>query len=100
LGIEVKEVSMKNSSEHPFENTKLHIVVKAPKVNSNEERIPFNDVIKHGDIVQGFQSPKNFGQIPKWYKKPVRIFSMISLLVFAFILIFQIIEMTGNVIGK
>jgi hypothetical protein len=91
---------MKNSSEHPFENTKFHIVVKDQQVNSNEERIPFNDVIKHGDIVQGFQSPQKFGQIPNWYKKPVRIFSMISLLFFAFILILQIIEMTGNVIGK
>jgi hypothetical protein len=100
LGIEVREVSMKNSSEHPFENTNFHIVVSEPQVNSSEERTPFNDVIKHGDIVQGFQSPKNFGQIPKWYKKPVRIFSVISLLIFAFVLILQIIEMTSNVIGK
>jgi hypothetical protein len=91
---------MKNSSEHPFENNKLHITVVEPQTNSNEERIPFNDVIKHGDIVQGFQSPKKFDQIPRWYKNPVKIFSMISLLIFAFVLILQIIEMTGNVIGK
>jgi hypothetical protein len=90
---------MNNSSEHPFKNTKLHITVNEPLTNANEERIPFNDVIKHGDIVQGFQSPKKFDQIPRWYKSPVKIFSMVSLLVFAAILIFQIIEITSNVIG-
>jgi hypothetical protein len=88
---------MNNSSEHPFENTKLHITVNERQTNSNDERIPFNDVIRHGDIVQGIQSPKRFDQIPKLYKKPLKIFSMISLLVFASILIFQMIDITSNV---
>jgi hypothetical protein len=91
---------MINSSEHPFKNNKLHITVKEPQTNINEERIPFNDVIKHGDIIQGYQSPKRFDQIPRWYKKPVKLFSMISLLIFTSVLIFQIIEITSNVIGK
>lgn len=73
---------MNDSSDHPFENTKLHVTVKDPEYYSLEERTPFNDVIKHGDIIQGFQSPKKFNQIPKWYQNPVRIFSTISLLVF------------------
>jgi hypothetical protein len=91
---------MNNSSEHPFENNKLHITVKEPHSNTNEERIPYNDVIKHGDIVQGFQSPKKFDQIPRWYKNPVKILSFISVLVFASILLFQIFEVTSNVFGR
>lgn len=91
---------MNNSSENPFENNMLHITVNEPHSNSNEERIPFNDVIKHGDIVQGFQSPKKFDQIPSWYKNPVRNISIISILVFNSIMIFQIIEITNNVIGR
>jgi hypothetical protein len=71
---------------------KLHITVSTSSSNPLDERTAFNDVIEHGDIVQGFQSPKSINQIPKWYQKPLKIFTVITLLVFASVLIYQIID--------
>jgi uncharacterized membrane protein YraQ (UPF0718 family) len=65
-----------------------------------DERAPFNDAIKHGDIVQGFQSPKQITQLPKWYQNPRRIFGSISVLVIFGLLIYQIIQFILDVVAQ
>jgi hypothetical protein len=83
---------MKKSSYNPFNDVTLHPTVNQTQSNTHEEREPFNDVIKHGDIVSGFQIPKRLDQFPKWYQNPHRLLATISVLVFASFIIYQIIR--------
>jgi hypothetical protein len=73
---------------NPFNDKTLHTTVNQTQSVTLDERVPFNDVIKHGDIIQGFQAPKRLDQFPKWFRNPKRIFATISLLVFASFIIF------------
>ncbi|KPV58511.1 hypothetical protein QJ48_16145 [Paenibacillus sp. A3] len=92
---------MKNSSYNPFNDETLHSTVNQTQSNSLDERVPYNDVIKHGDIVQGFQAPKRLEQFPKWYQNPRRIYATISVLGFASFMIYQIIQIiTAIAFGK
>ncbi|MDB5052728.1 MAG: hypothetical protein JWM44_778 [Bacilli bacterium] len=75
---------------NPFNDKTLHTTVNQTQSVTLDERVPFNDVIKHGDIIQGFQAPKRLDQFPKWFQNPKRIFATISLLVFASFMIFII----------
>jgi hypothetical protein len=83
---------MNKSSYNPFDDDKLHLTVNKPDTNSLDERASYNDAIKHGDIVQGIQSPKRFEQLPKWYQNPRKIYATISVLVFFSFLIYQVIQ--------
>ncbi|NEW06840.1 hypothetical protein GK047_12550 [Paenibacillus sp. SYP-B3998] len=92
---------MKDSSYNPFNDETFHPPVNQTETNSLEDKDPFNDVIKHGDIVSGFQVPKRLDQFPKWYQNPQRIFATISLLVLASVMIYQVIRnITDIVPGK
>lgn len=90
---------MKNTSYNPFKDETLHIIVNETESNSNslEERAPFNDVIKHVDIVSGFQVPKRINHYPKWYQNPQRIVATIYVLVFAFFMIYQVIRIITDI---
>jgi hypothetical protein len=93
---------MKNSSSYnPFNDETLHSTVNQTESNTLGDRTPFNDVIKHGDIVSGFQVPKMLDQYPKWFQNPQRIFATISVLVFASVMIYQVIRIiTAIASGK
>jgi hypothetical protein len=91
---------MNNSSYNPFDDEELHLTVKKHETNSLDERTPFNDVIKHGDIVQGIQFPKRFEQLPKWYQNPRRIYATISVLVFFTFLIYQLIQIVIDIASR
>ncbi|MEH7440248.1 hypothetical protein V7182_22630 [Neobacillus drentensis] len=83
---------MNNSSNNLSKNdSRQHDKNEAHQVLL-DERAPFNDAIKHTDIVQGFQSPKQITHLPKWYRKPRRIFASISVLTIIGLLIYQIIQ--------
>ncbi|WP_261302991.1 hypothetical protein [Paenibacillus andongensis] len=73
---------MKDTSYNPFNDKTLHQSEKLTNEVATEERVPFNEAIKHDDIVQGFQLPKRVEQFPKWYQNPRRIYATISVLVF------------------
>lgn len=81
---------MNNPSYNPFNDEELQ--VKQTPSNAVDERDPYNDVIKHGDIVQGFQAPKRIKQFPIWYQNPQRIYATISVLVFVSFMIYQVIQ--------
>jgi hypothetical protein len=94
---ELRRSKMKKSSYNPFNDETLHPTVNQTQSNTLDERAPFNDVIKHGDIVSGFQVPKRLDQFPKWYQNPKRIFATISVLVFASFMIYQIIRIITDI---
>ncbi|TXK84488.1 hypothetical protein [Paenibacillus sp. N3.4] len=67
---------MANSSYNPFEDKTLHTTERRTEPDMAADRTAFNDVIRHGDIVQGFQTAKRNSQYPKWYQNPQRILAM------------------------
>ncbi|WP_251554274.1 hypothetical protein [Neobacillus muris] len=83
---------MNKSSYHPYEDENLHQTVNIPETNSLDERAPFNDAIKHSDMVQGIPSPKRIEQLPKWYQNPRRMFAAVSALIIISLLIYQVIQ--------
>ncbi|MDQ8736604.1 hypothetical protein [Paenibacillus sp. LHD-38] len=83
---------MKRSSYNPFSDATLHLTVNQTPNYSLEDRTPFNDVIKHGDIISGFQIPKQLGHYPKWFLNPKRILATISLLAIAWVFMGQVIQ--------
>ncbi|NHM31955.1 hypothetical protein [Neobacillus terrae] len=83
---------MNNSTNNPFEDKKIHQTVNYPHHDPPEDRAPFNDAIKHEDIVNGFQTPKKIEQIPKWFKNPLRVFTIITLLIILSTLLYQVIQ--------
>jgi hypothetical protein len=92
---------MKNTSYNPYNDETPHLTENKTETSSLEDRAPFNDVIKHVDIVSGFQVPKRLDHFPKWYKNPQRIFASISVLVFASFMIYQVIRIiTAIASGK
>jgi hypothetical protein len=64
------------------------------------DRTPFNDVIKHGDIINGFQSPKKIEQFPKWYQKPFKLLSIITIFGLISIILYQFIQTIISIITQ
>ncbi|WP_035321722.1 hypothetical protein [Peribacillus kribbensis] len=85
---------MENSSKRISEEKDMHQTIKPQHaINSMElERTPFNDGSKHVDIVNGFQAPKKIEQIPKWYQKSFKIITILFLIGFILIMLFQGIQ--------
>ncbi|WML48649.1 hypothetical protein RCG23_00380 [Neobacillus sp. PS3-34] len=91
---------MENSSTDTSKEKNIHQTVNNPQsLNSLEQdSAPFNDVIKHIDIVNGFQSPKKLEQIPKWFQNPVKVISTIFILVLISTLLYQFIQIIISII--
>jgi hypothetical protein len=85
---------MENSSNDIPEDKTIHQSVNASQSQNTieQDRKPFNDVIEHLDIVNGFQTPKKFEQIPKRLQKPFKAFSIIVSLLLLSTILFQIIQ--------
>ncbi|OME97954.1 hypothetical protein BK127_39860 [Paenibacillus sp. FSL H7-0331] len=86
---------MNNPSYNPFNDETVHLTLKLTQSNIIDERDAFNDVIKHGDSVQGFRAPKKIEQFPKWYQNSQRIYGTISVLVFASFMIYRFSKLSG-----
>lgn len=82
---------MSQSSDKPFEGRGLHETVNLTGTESEaQDREAFNNAIKHGDIVRGFQAPKRLDQFPAWYRNPRRWYALISVLIFASFMAYQV----------
>lgn len=87
---------MNNSSD----KKNLHQSESKPQYPAPEDRTPFNDAIKHGDIVQGYLSPKKLEQYPRWYQNPRKIYAIISLLGMSAVLIYELIHTISEMISQ
>ena len=84
---------MKDYSKQNSEKKDIHQTIEPHQTSSlDSDRKSFNDVIKHGDIVNGFQSPKKIEQIPKWYQKPFKIITTISIFGLISMILYQFIR--------
>lgn len=79
-------------SYNPFEDKTLHTVQESTVAHPDLDRTPFNDVIKHADIVLGYQAPKLLDQFPRWFQLPQRIYAGISVLIFVGVIVYQFME--------
>lgn len=72
---------MKNSSKRMSNHKEIPQTIDSHQLSNPlaPDRTPFNDMIKHGDIVNSFQSPKKIEQFPKWYQKPFKIITILSI---------------------
>ena len=85
---------------NPISKKNLHPSEPPTPFPLPEERTPFNDAIKHGDIVQGFQTPKKIEQYPRWFQNPRKIYAIISLLGMSAVLIYQLIQTISEMISR
>jgi hypothetical protein len=74
---------MTNEKEkyNPFNDRTIHSTLNEQVILS-EDREGFNDVLKHNDHVNGFQVPKNLSSFPKRYRKIIRIYALLSVILF------------------
>ncbi|MFC5649479.1 hypothetical protein ACFPYJ_10110 [Paenibacillus solisilvae] len=77
---------------NPFEDKTLHYLQPQEQVIAGEDRTPFNDVIRHADIVQGYQAPKQLDQFARWFQNSQRIYATISVLGIAVFLGYEIVK--------
>ncbi|MBB6447847.1 hypothetical protein [Bacillus benzoevorans] len=85
---------MKNPSKQNSEEKDVHQTIESHH-SANPlapDRTSFNDVIKHGDIINGFQSPKKIEQLPKWYQKPFKLLTIITIVGLISIILYQFIQ--------
>ncbi len=92
---------MKNPSKQNSEEKDVHQTIDSHESTNSlapEDKSSFNDVIKHGDIINGFQSPKKTEQIPKWYQKPFKLLTIITIFGLISIILYQFIQTVISII--
>ncbi|WNQ10742.1 hypothetical protein MJA45_24480 [Paenibacillus aurantius] len=87
-------------SYNPYQDKSLHLTIRSGPPLSPEERTPFNDVIRHADIVSGFRHPKLGSQLPSWLQSPYRVVAAVSVLLFAGGLVYGLIQNLADAAGK
>jgi len=84
---------MSASSFNPFEDKTLHYTIPHERPAAYQERAPFNDVIRHVDIVAGYQAPKRIEHFPRWFRTPLRIFAAGYVLSFGVSILYQTVQL-------
>jgi len=75
---------------HPYEDKLLtETQPEPPTVNTRE---PFNDVVKHGDIIAGFQRNRTLSDYPRRLRPWVRFSAIATLLLFAGSIIWAVLH--------
>lgn len=92
---------MKNPSKQNSEEKDVHQTIESHHSANSlapEDRTSFNDVIKHGDIINGLQSPKKIEQFPKWYQKPFKLLTIITIVGLISMILYQYIQIIISMI--
>ncbi|OMF37559.1 hypothetical protein BK133_05780 [Paenibacillus sp. FSL H8-0548] len=67
---------------NPFDDKTIHTTQSDNNTADYSDRQGFNDVLKHYDAVNGFQSPKLLNQIPRSLRQIIRWAIIINISVF------------------
>jgi hypothetical protein len=85
---------VENPSKQTAEEKDVHQTIDSHQSTNSiaPDRTSFNDVIKHRDIINGFQSPKKIEQLPKWYQKPFKLLTIITTIGLISMILYQFIQ--------
>ncbi|TCS75715.1 hypothetical protein EDD64_10689 [Effusibacillus lacus] len=77
-----------------MENKNKNLSESQPITNSVgvENREPFNDAIRHFDVVHGFQTAKRINQIPRKKRVSIRLFGMLAVVFLVATVFWSIIQ--------
>ncbi|GGA10331.1 hypothetical protein GCM10008018_64720 [Paenibacillus marchantiophytorum] len=84
---------------NPFDDTSIHATTQQSQDDAQSQRVPFNDVIHHNDVVQGMQAPKRVEQMPKWYQQHRRNSAALSVLIFGGFLVYNVIQIIQDIVS-
>ncbi|RKP57991.1 hypothetical protein D7Z26_00300 [Cohnella endophytica] len=77
---------------NPYKDETIH-TTQASDNHERFERQGFNDVLKHYDAVNGFQSPKQLNHFPSYLKQIIRWIIIINLLIVVGVILNQVIHL-------
>jgi hypothetical protein len=84
---------MENDNKYnPYKDSTLNQTASDPATPSDIGREAFNDVLKHADIINGHQIPKELGQYPRGFRRFLRWGIVLYVGTFLAVVIYSIIK--------
>lgn len=79
-----------DNSFHPYKTNNLSET--QPDVPTLNQREPFNDAIRHGDIIAGYQQNRTLSDYPKRLRPLVRLYAILTLILIAGAVVWRLVR--------
>ena len=79
-----------DDSANPYDDDSISYM--QPEELAPDQREPFNDAVKHGDIIVGYQRNRTLSDYPRRTRPWVRLYAIVSLVLFAVVILWDIVR--------